>query len=138
MRKFYRLILLALLLFSLPTHRAMASESEAIQSVIAAQLEAFKRDDAANAYSYAAPIIQQIFPTEEAFIDMVRKGYPQVYRPKAYAFGTLEETGRGLTQTVTVTDQAGVHWTALYTVEKASDGSWKIAGCRIVKADIIS
>ncbi len=138
MRNLLRVILLGLLCFSLPSHKAVASDSDAIQSVIAAQLEAFKRDDAANAYSYAAPIIQQIFPTEEAFIDMVRKGYPQVYRPKAYGFGVLEDTGRGLSQSVSITDQDGVNWTALYTLEKGPDGTWKITGVRIVKADIIS
>jgi len=138
MLKFSRMILACLVLFSLTPLKALAADSDAIQSVIAAQLEAFKRDDATRAYSYAAPIIKEIFPTEDVFIDMVRKGYPQVYRPKAYAFGVLEQAGRGLSQSVTITDQDGVNWTALYTVEKGPDETWKITGVRIAKADIVS
>ncbi len=117
---------------------AHADETDIIRNVITNQLEAFKRDDAASAYSFAAPVIQQIFPDEDIFIDMVRKAYPQVYRPKSYKFGQIEPVDNAMAQTVILTDESGKQWQALYTLEQQTDGSWKITGCRILKSDITS
>jgi hypothetical protein len=69
---------------------------------------------------------------------MVKKGYPQVYRPKTYQFGTLEPIDNAMAQTVILTDAEGRQWRALYTLERQSDGQWKISGCRILKSDITS
>lgn len=112
---------------------AKADDTSEIRAIIEGQLLAFRADDAEKAYSFAAPIIKEIFPTQDSFIEMVRKGYPQVYRSKTYEFGTLDDTDFGLAQFVSITDESGQKWTALYTVEKQKDGSWKISGCRILK-----
>lgn len=112
---------------------AKADDTADIRAIIEGQLLAFRADDAEKAYSFAAPIIKEIFPTQDSFIEMVRKGYPQVYRSKSFEFGTLDDTDYGLAQFVSITDEAGQKWTALYTVEKQKDGSWKISGCRILK-----
>ena len=55
------------------------------------------------------------------------------YRAIDPEFGTLDDTDFGLAQFVSITDESGQKWTALYTVEKQKDGSWKISGCRILK-----
>ena len=52
-------LLLALLCATLPAFAA--DDVTAAQSVIRAQEEAFRRDDAAAAYSYAAPGIHEMF-----------------------------------------------------------------------------
>ena len=105
-----------------------------IRGVIEKQLEAFGRDDAAGAYSYASPAIRELFPSEDRFMQMVREGYKPVYRPKSFTFETLKDTSAGPVQAVRIRDADGVDWIALYTLERQPDGSWKINGCQLVRA----
>jgi hypothetical protein len=109
------------------------ADRAAVQSTIERQLEAFRADDAATAYSFAAPSIKDRFTSEAIFMEMVRQGYPPVYRPRAYSFGELKEGAAGLEQVVDITDGEGVQWTALYTLERQADGTWKITGCFLLK-----
>ena len=101
--------------------------------MIEQQIDAFKRDDAAGAYSFAAPGIQQIFPTAEIFMQMVRKGYQPVYRPRSYAFGELTEIEGKLVQPVQIVGPDEIPVTALYIMERQPDGSWKIGGCVLTR-----
>ena len=112
---------------------ASDSDRAAVQSVIEQQLHAFLADDAATAYSFAGPAIRAMFPTQDIFMNMVRQGYPPVYRPQSYDFGLLEETSTGLRQIVDIVDASGVGWTASYTVAKQPDGSWKITSCTLIE-----
>ena len=100
-----------------------------IRSVIDQQIDAFKRDDATGAYSFAAPSIQQIFPSAEIFMQMVRQGYQPVYRPRSFEFDELTEIDGKIVQPVRVVGPDGVPVTALYIMERQPDGSWKIGGC---------
>ena len=126
--------LLALALLVLPAAPyALSDETDDIHQVITKQLEAFKRDDGMEAYSYAAPMIQEIFPSQENFMQMVKQGYPQVYRPRNYAFTSLERKSDGFAQMVMITDENGRIWNALYFMQRQPDGSWKIAGCQIMR-----
>ena len=109
------------------------ADRAAVQSVIVQQLNAFLADDAAAAYSFAAPGIRQMFPTQEIFMELVRRGYQPVYRSRSHSFGELKETASGLEQIVDIVDAAGEFWTARYTLEKQPDGSWKITSCVLLK-----
>jgi len=109
-------------------------DKSAIQSVISRQMDAFKHDDAAGAYAYAAPGIKALFPDPDGFLAMVRSKYAPVYRPKGIAFGELKATEQGLTQTVAIIDAEGQAWTALYVLAKGTDGQWQITGCFLIKA----
>ena len=137
-----RLTILALALFALLTFPASlsaqgASEAEAreFQRIITNQLDAFSADDGAGAYAFAAPTIKRMFPTPEIFMSMVKKGYPPVYRRRSYSFGQIgDEMAGAPTQHVTIVDMNGKAWTALYAMERQSDGSWKIIGCQLVEA----
>jgi hypothetical protein len=127
------LVFLVVLGFSIPAAAQTEAERAAVQNIIEQQLQAFLRDDATTAYSFAAPGIKAMFPNEGIFMQMVQQGYPQVYRPRSHEFGELVAKGRGLEQTVDLVDADGEFWTALYTLEMQPDGSWKITGCYIVK-----
>ncbi len=109
------------------------ADVQGIRSVIEQQIDAFKRDDAAGAYSFAAPGIQQIFPSAEIFMQMVRQGYQPVYRPRSYEFDELTEIDGKIVQPVRVVGPDGVPVTALYIMERQSDGSWKIGGCVLTR-----
>jgi len=116
-----------------PANATDEAEKSAIKSFIDSQLKAFLADDGALAYSFAAPMIKDIFPDPEAFMSMVKRGYQPVYRPKDYSFLELKETQMGLTQTVQITDSMGELWNAVYRMEKQPDGSWKISGVWLFK-----
>ena len=105
-----------------------------IRSVIQSQLEAFLRDDGDGAWTHASPGIQQMFRDRDTFMAMVRQGYAPVYRPKEWSFGELRASPQGPEQAVRIVDVAGDIWIAIYTMERQPDGTWKISGCRLVKA----
>jgi hypothetical protein len=129
-------ILLLLLILLLPAGRPAAAADDVAnaQSVIRAQEEAFRRDDAAAAYSYAAPGIQQIFPQADIFMSMVQHAYTPVYRHKSFEFGEAQTAGGQVAQRVHIVDDNGEAWEALYTLEQQPDGSLKIVGCVLLKA----
>ena len=113
---------------------ARADDIAAAQKVIRAQEQAFSRDDAAAAYSHAAPAIQEMFPHPEMFMAMVRGSYVPVYRHKSFEFGEARVADGKIAQRVQIVDGDGVFWEALYTLEQQPDGSLKISGCSLLKA----
>jgi hypothetical protein len=127
-------VLLAAVLIGLAAPARAADEVAAAQGVIRAQVAAFSRDDAAAAYSYAAPSIQNLFPQPDIFMAMVRGSYAPVYRHKSFEFGEARASDGRIAQRVHIVDADGVPWEALYTVEQQPDGSLKITGCTLLKA----
>ncbi|WP_063692453.1 DUF4864 domain-containing protein [Bradyrhizobium stylosanthis] len=113
---------------------ARADDIATAQGVIRAQEQAFVRDDASAAYSYAAPAIKEIFPAPEIFMSMVQNGYAPVYRHKSFEFGESKVEGSRIAQRVHIVDANGEAWEALYTLEQQADGSYKITGCTLLKA----
>src|SRR6476660_1525342 len=77
------------------------------ESIIRAQEQAFGRDDARGAYSYAAPAIQEIFPAPDIFMSMVQNGYPPVYRHKSFDFRVSRSEGNWISQHVHIIDANG-------------------------------
>ena len=110
------------------------ADVKSIRRVIEQQIDAFKRDDATGAYSFAAPAIRKIFPSAEIFMQMVRQGYQPVYRPRSFAFEELTRIDGKLVQPVRVIGPVGLPVTALYIMERQPDGNWKIGGCVLTQA----
>lgn len=116
--------------------QALSNDDRAsIRTMIAEQIEAFRRDDAGLAYGYAAPGIKQIFQTPERFMEMVRNQYRPVYRPRSVTFGKVVETPDGVLQEVFLTGPEGNNWIAAYIAERQADGSWRISGCALTVDD---
>ncbi|MCP1849611.1 MULTISPECIES: DUF4864 domain-containing protein [unclassified Bradyrhizobium] len=126
------LMFVAILLGSLAA--AAADDVGAAQAVIRAQEQAFGRDDAAAAYSHAAPAIRQIFPQADIFMSMVQNQYAPVYRHRSFEFGEARSDGGRIAQRVHIVDANGEAWEALYTLERQADGSLKITGCSLLRA----
>ena len=125
-------LLLALLFANIPLASAADDTADA-QGVIRAQEQAFVHDDAASAYSYAAPEIKQLFPEAGTFMSMVQNGYPPVYRHRSFEFGESRAADGRIAQRVHIIDANGEAWEALYTLERQPDGSLKITGCSLLK-----
>lgn len=113
---------------------ACADDVTAAQGVVRAQEQAFARDDAAGAYSHAAPALKEIFPAPDIFMSMVQSGYAPVYRHRSFEFGESKIEGSSIAQRVHIIDANGEAWEALYTLEQQPDGSYKITGCTLLKA----
>ena len=115
-----------------------AADAAAIKQVIADQLAAFQRDDAAGAYAFASPGIKTMFPTPDVFMGMVKQGYMPVYRPQKVEFlGLGTETGV-IVQEVYLVGPDGQPVVARYTMERQPDGSWKISGCTLTRTPDLS
>lgn len=126
-----RRILTALFLtFALP-HAALADPA-AIRGVIADQIEAFKRDDFAQAFTHASPAIKGMFGTPERFGQMVRNGYPMVWRPREVRFLDLREEGGRMLQRIGVTDEAGGEHVLEYFMIETENG-WQINGVTLLR-----
>ena len=108
-----------------------------IEATISAQMEAFKRDDFDEAFGYASPSIQGIFGNSERFGQMVRQGYPMVWRPAEVRYLDLREIAGALWQRVEVQDAQGALHYLDYRME-LRDGKWKISGVQILRPPELS
>jgi Domain of unknown function (DUF4864) len=110
-----------------------AEDEKKIRSVVQGQLDALAKDDAAKAFSFAAPNVREAFGTAPRFLAMVQHGYPVVYRPASVAFLKVEGKDKLAFQRVQMTDQAGEPWLATYSLERQKNGLWRITGCSVVE-----
>ena len=140
MAAYARMFLLALVpLFALVPYVTSAqgtvspADAKAVRAVIEAQLDAFRRDDAARAFSLATPGIRETFRSAENFLAMVRASYAAVYRPKSVLFETPQLIDGELLQPVRLTDAEGRAWIAIYPMQRQPDGSWRTNGCRLAR-----
>jgi len=101
----------------------------AIRTIIERQLDAFRQDNAAAAFSFASPSIQAKFGTPEQFLQMVKTAYQPVYRPRRVVFQELRFMHGMPMQPVLIIDPEGIPVMAFYPMEKQPDGAWRIDGC---------
>jgi hypothetical protein len=118
-------------LFASAQNALSREDAHAVRKVIEAQLDAFRRDDGAHAFSLATPGIRATFGTAEKFMEMVRRSYAVVYRPKSVAFEAPVVIDGEVVQPVRMTDAEGRAWLALYPMQRQSDGSWRTDGCQL-------
>lgn len=112
---------------------AAPAQNREIEAVIGNQIEAFKADDFVTAFTFASPTIRQVFRTPETFGQMVRQGYPMVWRPSELRFLDLREVAGTLWQRVQITDAEGrVHLLDYQMVE--TEIGWKINAVQILQA----
>ena len=116
---------------ALPTGALSAEDEKNIRRVVQGQLDALAKDDAAAAFSFAAPNVRDAFVTAPRFLDMVQRGYPVVIRPASVAFLKVDGKSDLAFQRVQMTDQAGVPWLATYSLARQKNGAWRITGCSV-------
>jgi len=134
MAAFLRTLLLALVpLFASAQGTVSPADAKAVRAVIEAQIDAFRRDDAARAFSLATPGIRETFGSAENFLAMVRASYGVVYRPKSVLFETPQLIDGELLQPVRLTDAEGRGWIAIYPMQRQPDGSWRTNGCQLAR-----
>ena len=100
---------------------------EEVHYTISSQIDAFKKNDVKEAYTFAAPNIQAQFPNPDIFGLMVRNGYPVIWKPKSFKFTEFKALGKTCIQRVLFQSYSGSLESYDYILEK-SDNLWKIAG----------
>ncbi|KRS17188.1 DUF4864 domain-containing protein [Roseovarius indicus] len=110
-----------------------AKANEDIEKVITSQIDAFLADDFETAFTYASPMIKDIFGTPEKFGQMVRQGYPMVWRPSEVNFLSIDRRGKELWQNVMVRDAEGALYILEYQMIPGEMG-WLINAVRVRKA----
>jgi len=114
---------------------AVAQASEAIETVIGTQLQAFNDRDVGLAFSFASPMIKGMFGNSGNFGMMVENGYPMVWDNRAVRFlGLREEAGMQI-QTVQIEDTEGRVYTLEYAMIETANG-WQINGVQIIETDL--
>lgn len=136
-KRWLAMTILALGLLAQPAQAFELPEGDAlaIRSVVERQLQAFQRDDAALAFSFASPTIKSMFRTPERFLSMVKNGYAPVYRPQDVNFQDITTRQGRPNQRVLLVGPDGVPVIANYIMERQADGTWLIAGCVLEGSD---
>ncbi|MES2508451.1 MAG: DUF4864 domain-containing protein [Pseudomonadota bacterium] len=129
------LALLVLQLLALPVQAQSltATDEKNVRAVVEGQLAAFAKDDAKKAFSFAAPNVREAVGDAPAFLAMVKRDYPVVYRPGSVAFLKVEGKDGEALQRVQMLDATGNSWLALYSLQRQKDKSWRITGCVVVE-----
>jgi hypothetical protein len=129
-----RMMIYATILTAVIAVPAMAEEPNPdIAATINGQMQAFKADDFATAFTFASPMIKGIFGTPENFGAMVSQGYPMVHHPSDVQMLELREVAGNLWQRVMVTDQSGRTHLLDYQMIETADG-WQINGVQLLPA----
>ena len=110
-------------------------EAQQVRAVIAAQLKAFNDDDADAAFATATPSVREAVGNSDRFLALVRGNYPMVYRPAGFGFLPPEKEEGQVLQLVTIRDNEGKTWLALFSLEQQPDMTWRIGGCIVAEND---
>lgn len=106
---------------------------EGIENTIQGQIDAFLVDDFDTAFTFASPTIQGLFGSSTRFGQMVRNGYPMVWRPSEVQFLELRRQGALLLQKVLVRDANGAPHVLEYNMVQQGE-TWRIDGVQLLAA----
>ena len=114
------------------------AEWAAIRKVIGEQLAALRSGDAARAFGFAAPGIQQRFHDAPTFLAMVRQGYAPLLaaRYTEYLEGAVIDGSTIQPLRLVMNDETVL--VALYQMERDAERGWRIAGCVIAPSTVRS
>ena len=113
-------------------HRSTDEVKKALSAVIEGQLAAFRAEDYAKAYTFAATEVQGMFSREQ-FEEMVKGGYPVIAHSTAAEFGIAIDTGDEAVVSVKVINGEKKSVTYQYHLIKQK-GVWRIGGVSEVAA----
>ncbi len=125
--------LLIATVLALPLAPPASAQEAPIQETIQNQIDAFRADDFATAFSFASPTIKGIFGSPENFGAMVTQGYPMVHRPAEVEMLELREVAGNLWQRVRIIDQVGRGHLLDYMMIETPEG-WQINAVQLLPA----
>ncbi len=118
------------------SHLSTDPVKQELSRVIDAQLAAFRANDYAKAYTFAAGAIQEMFAVG-SFEEMVKSGYPLIAHAAKVEYGLAFDTGEEAVINVTVEGSDGRRVQYQYLLKKEG-GAWKISGVGELKSEGLS
>ncbi len=116
---------------------ALAPHDMAIRDVIRQQIEAFGRDDAATAFSFASPDLKAQFGALGPFMSMIKMHYRSVYLAHKIEFRersrVIQIKPEMRAQNIYLIDDHGIGHEVRYIMQKQPDDLWKMAGCLLLE-----
>lgn len=109
-------------------------ERRGIEDAVRGQIRALASRDAEGAFNYLSPVIQDYFLDATAFFDTLQRELPPVMKARVFALAGLERQALDAIQHVVFAGPDGREWLAEFTVERQSDGSWRIKSCQVERA----
>tara|TARA_R110002051_G_scaffold93824_2_gene163603 strand:+ start:16206 stop:16601 length:396 start_codon:yes stop_codon:yes gene_type:complete len=106
-------------------------QADAIEDVIASQLDAFNARDTARAFSFASPMIKRLFLSPGNFGGMVARAYPMVWDNDFVRFLDRVERGDSVYQRLIISDDDGIVYILEYKMIETPQG-WQIDGVSVL------
>lgn len=128
-----RPIFAAILAVWLSVQGTVAFALDAIETVIADQLEAFNARDLPKAFGYASPMIKRLFGGSDSFAVMVERSYPMIWDNADARFLDLREEDGAYFQRILIQGEDGVSYIFDYKMIETEQG-WLIDGVAPVLA----
>lgn len=113
-----------------------AAQWKAIKAVISQQRAALSAGEAARAFGYASPGIQEQFGDAETFMTMVRTLYAPLLTARYTEFLDGAVIDGVVIQSMRLIASDNSVLVALYTMEKQKNGTWRISGCRLAPSNV--
>lgn len=134
--KFRNLVFLISTLAVSSTANAQSNQVQLSDSqlVVEGQIKAFHQRQHEEAFQYAAPALRIVFRDVENFIRMVKRGYNPIYAAQNWSFGRSRIESKTIYNEVLISGPNNGEWTALYSLQKQTDGKWKIVGVQLLKS----
>lgn len=92
---------------------------------------AFACDEGELAFSLASPGIRRRYGSPQQFIRAVERQYFPVYRARGFEMGPVTDEQGVPVFLVSLEGPYGTPTLAAYSLEKQSDGAWRVNGCRL-------
>jgi hypothetical protein len=108
-------------------------DHEAFRKLIQTQIDAFRRDDFAAAYAVTAPSMKALYPTLQAYTQVIRGRYAPLIKPRTVVFGTVSRTSQGPVQRVFITAPDGRAYVANFSLQRQPDNTWLIGGHTVTR-----
>jgi len=106
-------------------HPSAPAVSQEVIATISGQLAAFRAHDPAKAYDFAAAALRRQFPLPR-FAEVVRTGYPEIWRNLRAEYGIVSDNGSRATLNVRVhTADTSAAYDYMLVREP---GGWRISG----------
>ncbi len=111
-----------------------ASDRKRIAEAVIEQLKAFENNDAETAYNLAAPLARSEYGSADNFLNNLGDIYSLITTSTIERLDGLDTGSGDPRQRMLLTSPSGRLWMAYFTMQKQSDGAWKILGFMIEDA----
>ena len=117
--------------------RPAGADFAEIQRVIYRQIEAFRSEDAVQAFSLISPGAQKHFDNPDEFLRTVKLTYEPIVLSVSLQFRDPWPVREDVLQEVLLSDGGGNVTTAYFVAQRQSDGSWRISGCVLARSALV-